>query len=212
MKALDDADADGGTVAKARRNSQELVSLAAAYREGLGLAAIEVFCDPAGIRIATAEPASSRTQGAAQSVPARWWCRRASDAGRVTAAAKARLRPGSMHENDGKGSTPSALGRVDVSQSVVRAGEAIRLAARRLDVALHSEEEIFVEAMTAVRRVEDEIARLQAAGAMRDINKSYRKYRIETTGRGERVMRYQDWMRQYKENLVRQIASSLRYF
>ena len=66
--------------------------LAAAYREGLGLAPIAVICGAAGTRI-TAPAPGGEDPSAAETLRARWWCRRAVDAARVAAAAMARMPP-----------------------------------------------------------------------------------------------------------------------
>ena len=94
---------------------------------------------------------------------------------------------------------------------VAFAREAIMQAARYLGITLHSDDEIIAEADATMARVDREIERLQRAGELRSVNQSYRSYRLEASARGERVMRYQDWMRNYRENMMRQVASSLRY-
>jgi hypothetical protein len=157
----------------------------AAYREGLGLASVAVIRSAEGIRICAGHVESSLT--AAETVEARWWCRRMADAERVARAATVRLRRGE------------------------HAGESITRAATQLNVALHSEDEISAEATVAVARIDREIERLQRSGQFRSVNKSYRKYRIETSARGERVSPYREWMRKYREKLVREFAISLRY-
>ena len=65
-------------------------------------------------------------------------------------------------------------------------------------------------ALTAIARVEDELARMQAAGALKAVNASYRQYRLQAAGRGERVVPYAAWMLRYKANLVREVAANLR--
>jgi hypothetical protein len=67
------------------------------------------------------------------------------------------------------------------------------------------------EAMAAIARVNEEIERLQRSGELKSLNKSYRAYRIETSERGEKTLRYDEWMGKYRENLVRQLATVLRY-
>jgi hypothetical protein len=166
----------------------------AAYRQGLGLAAIAVIRDAAGVRVAAADQAAL---AAAEKVATRWWCRRAADAERVAAAAAA-------HQQRRK---ERLVGSVEVPL----AGESITRAARRLGVVLYSETEIFDEAMAIAARIDREMENLQQSGGLRSINKSYQKYRIETSARGERVVRYQDWMRQYRESLIREVASTLRF-
>ena len=65
--------------------------------------------------------------------------------------------------------------------------------------------------MTVVARVDEEIERLQRSGDLKSVNKSYRAYRLETSARGEKTLRYAEWMDKYRENLVRQLAAALRY-
>ena len=73
-----------------------------------------------------------------------------------------------------------------------------------------SDERICRDAMTAAARVDVEVERMQRAGELKSLNKSYRTYRLEASARGECVLRYADWMHRYKTNLVREIATKLR--
>ena len=56
-----------------RRGARDRSALIAAYREGLGLAAVVVTCGPAGIRVSAV---GQRTGGVpdAAAVEVRWWC------------------------------------------------------------------------------------------------------------------------------------------
>ncbi len=73
-----------------------------------------------------------------------------------------------------------------------------------------SHDRICSDALTVVARVEGEIERMQRSGALKSVNGSYRNYRLQASARGERVLRYADWMIRYKANLVREIAANLR--
>jgi hypothetical protein len=90
------------------------------------------------------------------------------------------------------------------------ARDAVLAAARRLNVLLQSDDEIAAEAALVAARVAEEMQRLQQSGELKSVNQAYRNYRLGATARGERVVRYVEWMRKYKENLVRQAASALR--
>jgi len=212
MNALDEAGAADRVAAGARGELRERLGLAAAYREGLGFAAVAVICGPAGIRICAAERGDQGPFAAAESVQARWWCRRATEAARVAAAARARLR---RRESRNGGATPSppALAGVaaDASPAVLLACASVEAAAKRFNIVLRSDDEILDEAMNVVARVDAEMQKLQHSGGLKSINKAYRSYRLETSARGERVMRYDEWMRKYRENLVRKLASTLRF-
>lgn len=188
-------------------------ALIAAYREGLGLAAVVVTHGPAGARIRAAKEGASGTLdvGAAE---ARWWCRRVADAERLAAAAMRRLRPcesqsGAAPVAAPQGACPAASD--NASNALALAAEAIAEAAKRLNVTLFSDEEIAAEAMAVVARVDEEIERLHRSGDLKSVNKSYRAYRIETSARGEKALRYAEWMDKYRANLVRQLAAALRY-
>jgi hypothetical protein len=78
-------------------------------------------------------------------------------------------------------------------------------AAARLSAA-----EIRDAAFVAAARIDAELAHMQRTGALKSVNQAYRKYRLETSARGERVMRYADWMQRYRAGLVREIAANLR--
>ena len=76
---------------------------------------------------------------------------------------------------------------------------------------LYTDEEIVAAAMAAIARVDEEIERLQRAGELKSVNRSYKIYRTETTARGEMALPYAQWFNEYKANLVRQLAAALRF-
>jgi len=181
----------------ARRSEvKDRAALIAAYREGLGLAAI-VIDGPAGICIAAGEP-----RGEASSAPghARWWCRRRIDAERVATAATALLRRRQAKD----GATAPAV-------AVLHAAEAIAAAAKRLDVALYSDDDVALAAERIIARVDREIEALRQAGGMKSINRAYKSYRIEASGRGDKVLPHAQWFNKYRQNLLRELAAALRY-
>jgi hypothetical protein len=73
-----------------------------------------------------------------------------------------------------------------------------------------SERQIRSDALIVAARVDAEIDRLQRAGGLKSVNKSYREYRLEASLRGERVRPYAAWLEAYKAELVREIAANLR--
>ena len=83
-------------------------------------------------------------------------------------------------------------------------------AAKRLGIVLHADDEIAGEAIAVIARLEAEIAEQQRAGSLKSVNRGYRDYRLEASARGEKVLRYADWMARYKTKLVRDIAHNLR--
>ena len=173
-----------------RRDQAARMALVAAYCEGLGFAPIGAVAEAEGCRIVA---------GGDLAQP-RWWCRRAGDADRVAAAAAARLqRLEARHGGD-----------LDGAQRLQLVDDAIAAAAKQVAVALRSHGEVCAEALAAVGRVEEEIAKLQRAGGLKSVNKSYRDYRIAASARGERIMRYADWMSKYREKLVRELAAAMR--
>jgi hypothetical protein len=191
-------------VAKAALGERD--SLVAAYREGLGLACIAIIGDAAGPRIAVMGPGDADPDEEID-VWIRWWCRRAADAQRVASAAARRMR--GLESRDGGESSPPRLAAED-SHALSLARNAVLAAARRLKVLLQSDGEIAGEAELIAARIDAEMERLQQSGELKSVNKVYRIYRLETTARGERVVCYAEWMRKYKENLLRQAASALR--
>jgi hypothetical protein len=73
-----------------------------------------------------------------------------------------------------------------------------------------SEAELYADAMLVAARVDREIERMQRAGELKSVNTSYRDYRLGAAARGEKVLRYADWIDRYKANLIRDIAANLR--
>jgi hypothetical protein len=165
--------------------------LIAAYRQGLGVAPLAVIGGPAGIRLVAAGQGEDSPLSDAEIMHARWWCRRAVDAERVIAAAAAQLRRSESYD--------AAL-----------AAEAVGRAAKRLHVALQTEQDLIEQALAVIERIDVEVDRMQRSGELKSVNKSYRAYRIEATARGERIARYADWMSDYRANLVRKLAATLR--
>jgi hypothetical protein len=195
-----------GKAAGAATKSRAHASLIAAYREGSGLAGIAIVLGAAGARVTAIGP-SDDASGEEANIQIRWWCRRAVDAERVVSAATRHMRR--LESRTGNASTPTeeAAGEPHVL-SLARA--AVLAAARRFNAPLQSDGEIAEEAALVVARVTAELEKLQRSGGLKSVNEAYRNYRIEATARGERVVRYDEWMRKYKENLVRQAASALR--
>ncbi len=185
------------------RQSKAQAALIAAYREGFGLAAIAVIGVATGVRIAALASGCDAALAPGETIEAQWWCRRASDAARVAAAATTRLRRGqSKHETSGSAAPGSAL---DL------AGKAVVVAARQCGLMLYTDEEIVAAAMAAIARVDEEIERLQRAGELKSLNRSYKIYRTETTARGEMALPYAQWFNEYRANLVRQLAAALQF-
>ncbi len=118
----------------------------------------------------------------------RLWCRREAEASCIAAAAAMIVR----RKPDG-----------DI-------GEAIRAAAKKLGVAVQTDDEIAVEAMTVAARIALEMRKQQQSGELKTINQAYRSYRLEASARGERALRYDAWMQRYCEDLVRKAAATLR--
>jgi hypothetical protein len=172
----------------------------------LGLAGLAVIHGAAGIQIAVV--GEGRDQPAScvgDRVAAQWWCRRAADAQRVAVAATARLRR--LESRDGAAGR-SAIGSSPSPSDTVAA---IEHAARRLHVTLYSDEEISADAQRIITRVEEEIETMRRTGQLKSVNRSYQTSRMEASARGGKAAPYADWFNKYKANLVRQLATALRY-
>ena len=170
--------------------------LLAAYCEGLGLAQIAVSADGTGIAILEGQ------RDASQPVGRPWWCRRG-DADRVVTAVQAALQR--------RGSRDSTAA-CDDAAALQGACDAVTRTARRLGVALQSDQELAEEAAHVVARMESEFARLRQAGGLKSVNKAYQQQRTHAAARGEKFPPYGAWMRRYRENLVRELAATLRHF
>jgi hypothetical protein len=168
--------------------------LVAAFREGFGLAAIAVIGGPDGVRIAAAAPGAEIICAPVETVHCRWWCPRAFETASVATAAAARLHNGETCD----GAALSAC------QAVVRA-------AKQRSVDLYSDEEILERATAVIARIDDELEHLRQSGELRPVNKSYQSYRRDAAAKGEHVVPYAQWMLAYKEELVRKLATTLRY-
>jgi hypothetical protein len=195
----------GSSAAAARRAAKGRAALIAAYREGLGLAAIVVIQKGAETRIAVIREGGASAGSGPDTVMARWWCRYATDAERVAAAATARSRRReSQDELPRSPPSVSAAAADDVSA-------AVQGVAKRLRVALYSDDEICMNADTIIVRVEEEIENLKRGGQLKSVNQSYRAYRLEASARGEKAAPYAEWFNKYKANLVRELAAALRH-
>jgi hypothetical protein len=170
--------------------------LVAAYRQGFGLAAIAVIASPVGVRIVAGERAEDEKIAATESLQARWWCRRRSDAEDIAAAATARLR---------RGAPETSAAAKDCAKA------AIADAAKRRALDLYADDEVAAHAANAIARIDAELEQLRSSGDLRAVNKSYRSYRLEAAANGEPIVPYAQWMLGYKESLVRQLAAALRH-
>ena len=167
-------------------------ALIAAYHEGLALAAAAVIGGSDGVRIAALTDDSELRSG--ECIVTRWWCRRAAEAEYVADGAAR-----SFRRLRGKAADVSRI-----------ACETVTRAANRLGVTLQTDADIIAEAKRAIARLDAEIVRQKQAGGLKSVNQSYRQYRLETSGRGERVLPYAKWMDRYKEKLIREIAANMR--
>jgi len=164
----------------------------AAYREGLGLAAVALVVDENGARLVNAAADAPLESGAA--VKARWWCKSAQQAEWLVESA-ARL---------------ARAAQVDDADALSRLCAGVTKAAKRLAIVLRSDGEIAGEAIALIARLEHEIAAQQRAGGLKSVNRGYRDYRLQASARGEKVLRYAEWIARYKAKLVRDIAQNLR--
>jgi hypothetical protein len=181
----------------AGREARSRAALVVAYREGLGLAPVTAIHDATGIRLVVDEAVGNAP---ASTTLARWWCRRAADAEHVAAAATALLQRRASRD-----------GTVERRPALGDAAQAIAAAAKRHHIALYSDDEVAVDAERIIARVEQEIEVLKQAGGMKSINRSYKSYRLDASGRGEKVLPYTQWLDKYRQNLLRELASALRY-
>lgn len=159
-----------------------------AYCEGLGLAPVVAVRGADGARIIALAPGGNDRVTAAGEPLVRLWCRREAEATFVAAATAKVLRR-----------KPDAA-----------AGEVIRAAAKKLGVVVQSDDEIAAEAKAVAERIALEMRRQQQSGELKAVNQAYRSYRLEAGARGERALRYDAWMQRYREDLVRQVAATLR--
>jgi hypothetical protein len=189
----------------ADRESKARTALFAAYREGLGLAAVAIVHAANGIRVEALGNDCHGSLPAGEKIGIRWWCRRAPDAVRVAAAATVRLR-----RSESKDRAPVSAAAPS-PQSAQLADTAVAAAAKHCGVTPYSDEETLAAATALVARVDAEIGQLQRTGELKSVNRSYRNYRTETTARGETALPYAKWLNEYKANLVRQLAATLRF-
>ena len=168
-----------------RLNAPE--ALTAAYREGLGLAAVMLVAGEMRARpmlcAAGAEPALD----ANETLHARWWCNSAQQAEWLVETVAG-----------------------DAGKDATHLRRALINTAKRLGITLRSDDEIAREAVAVIARLEQEIAAQQRAGGLKSVNRGYRDYRLQSSARGEKVLRYAEWMARYKAKLVRDVARNLR--
>jgi hypothetical protein len=195
--------------AKRSNPEAEQSAFAAAYREGLGLARIALHCATVGIVVSAAGQGDADADGDCAEFAARWWCRRAADAMRVAAAVRAKMRRRKANAVPQPATAAGAGGKFD-SQQLSLACADVEDTARRYGVALFSDDEIAAHAAEITARIDGELEKLKESGGMKSVNRAYKAYRAESSGRGERVLRYDEWMRRYRADLVRQAAAALR--
>jgi hypothetical protein len=156
----------------ARNDDKVSDALVAAYREGLGLAAVTLIARETGARLMCSR--EEPVLGVGEAVRARWWCKSVQQAEWLMQAAM------------------RATQRSDVDTSS-RLHQTLN-AAKRLGIMLRSDEKVAREALAVIARLEQEIAAQQRAGALKSVNRGYRDYRLAASARGEKVLRYADWI------------------
>lgn len=161
--------------------------MTAAYRQGLGLVAVVAVPEAGSMRI-IALAADGEDSQPLEPSHVRLWCRRQTEAACIAAAAA----------------------KIVCRKQNGDAAEAIRAAAKKLGVAVRTDAEVAGEAMIVAERIALETRKQQQSGALKSLNQAYRSYRLEADARGERALRYDTWMQRYREDLVRQVAATLR--
>lgn len=168
-------------------------ALIAAYREGLSLAAVLLVQGGDKLRIIAAGHTGDAALEAGETAAARWWCQNA------------------LHAESIAEAVSRALRRInDPAANVAHARELVHRAADRHAIALLADEDITAEAMHAIARLDGEIERQMQAGGLKELNRAYRDYRLQTSARGEPVLRYAQWMERYKVKMIREIGANLR--
>ncbi len=168
--------------------------LIVAYREGLGLAAVTLIAGESGAQLMCS--ADEAALAAGERVQARWWCKNLEQAECLVQAAR-------------RGARQSGVASRHIASQPDRA---VCETAKRLGIALRSDEDVAGEAAAVIARLEQEIAVQQRAGTLKSVNRGYRDYRLAASARGEKVLRYAQWMERYKAKLMRDIAHNLRSF
>lgn len=164
-------------------------TLIAAYREGLGLVAVTLVTGASGARLICAADEPALDDGAA--VHACWWCASAQQAEWLTEAVARAIRH-------------------DDAKSAARLSRAVIDTAKRLGITLRPDAEIARAAVAVVARLDREITTQQRVGGLKSVNRGYRDYRLAASARGDKVLRYAEWMARYKAKLVREVAQNLR--
>lgn len=187
------------------RKADDEAALIAAFRQGFGLAGLAIVQSPQRIRVAVVGPDGVGALAADETGGVRFWCRHAANAERIVASAASKLRRPSADVEPR--AAPGAA-----SPFPPEAEQALITAAERLHVVLYADEEITGQAVAAIARMEEELASLQRAGGLKSVNRSYRTYREDSSARGEKIVPYAQWLRKYKQNLIRQLAAELRCY
>jgi hypothetical protein len=168
--------------------------LITAYRDGLGLVPVILIAGESCARLLCSGEEPALTAG--EAAQARWWCKSAQQGEWLVQTA---MRAAQRSDAD------------PMSRYIApHLGRAVLNAAKRLGITLRSDEEIARDAVAVIARLEQEIAAQQRGGALKSVNRGYRDYRLAASARGEKVLRYADWMERYKAKLVRDIAHNLR--
>ena len=170
-------------------------ALVGIYREGLAAAAVLVITGPTANRILVADHQGEAVLGPGEAIHQRWWCRRQAEAEYLAETAARSLRRAR-----------------EASDRTVLACTCILRAAERLAIPLQSDQDLREEALRVIARLDLEIEKQQRSGVLKSVNTAYRQYRLDASARGERTMRYAEWMERYKTDLLREIAANLRSF
>jgi hypothetical protein len=166
-------------------------ALIAAYREGLRLVAVTLVTGETGARLMASAAGEEPELHDGETAHARWWCKGVQQAEWLVEAA---VRTAQRSD----------------AEAASHLCRAVLNAAKRLGIALRLDGELTREAVAVIARLEQEIAAQQRAGTLKSVNRGYRDYRMAASGRGEKVLRYADWMERYKAKLIREIAHNLR--
>jgi hypothetical protein len=173
------------------------------FIESMELSAIWIASDGAGrCRMGVSrDPARRVSKIAGASLAALWWCDDYRHAMLVVAQCQVEMKRRAML-------TAAAdwfeMQAADAEQQLL-------IVAEREQVDIQSDNSIRERAIGIVAKIDISLQAMRTAGALKNVNRSYREYRIALEAQGKRALNYNLWFLIWKRNLIRAIAKTANH-